>query len=83
MEVIFKNGLAVSNLVKLHNLIKKCGGDGVFVQPNIIETQNASKNQVLLQLLSDARECLVASAIRDGQYFDILHRIDAVLAQQQ
>lgn len=42
MEVIFKNGLAVSNIVKLHNLIKKCGGDGVFVQPNIIETQNAS-----------------------------------------
>jgi hypothetical protein len=72
MEVIFKNGLAVSNIVKLHNLIKKCGGDGVFVN-----------NQAMLQLLSDAKECLVASAIRDGQYFDILHRIDAVLAQQQ
>lgn len=44
MEVIFKNGLAVSDLTRLHNLIKKCGGEGVFMPLKNIEAQNTSDN---------------------------------------
>jgi hypothetical protein len=44
MEVMFKNGIAVSDLVRLHNLIKKYGGEGVFVPLKSEEAQNTSTN---------------------------------------
>ena len=44
MEVMFKNGIAVSDLVRLHNLIKKYGGEGVFVPLKSEEAQNTSDN---------------------------------------
>jgi hypothetical protein len=44
MEVVFKNGIAVSDLVRLHNMIKKYGGEGVFVPLKNVEAQNTSDN---------------------------------------
>ena len=44
MEVMFKNGIAVSDLGRLHNLIKKYGGEGVFVPLKKVEAQNTSDN---------------------------------------
>jgi hypothetical protein len=44
MEVMFKNGIAVSDLTRLHNLIKKCGGEGTFVPLENKEAQNTSAN---------------------------------------
>jgi hypothetical protein len=45
IEVMFKNGIAVRDLVRLHNLIKKYGGEGLFVPLKNVEAQNTSENK--------------------------------------
>ena len=32
MEITFKKGLSVSDLSRLNNMIKKCGGEGFFIK---------------------------------------------------
>ena len=44
MEVMFKNGIAVRDLPELYSVLKKYGGEGVFVPLKSEEAQNTSDN---------------------------------------
>jgi len=90
IEATFANGIAVSDLVKLSNLITKCGGVGVVKDPaksaESPATPSNSASQPLLCPWAEGNECENVN-IKCGMCCReplLLERKDyAVVAQQQ